>query len=454
MHDIWRTVGVAVLVFCSVTSKAEVANQKSDQRDTFLQTVRQGNWNSAISSPNSVETIKSILIGTYGVKPSAFEGRDCPSAISSLLVNAFSFKAESIPSRLQETMNAIRNWCPKSASFSDMLGLSKQKAEGADDNPITAGLTRFLGDFEIALQEYQADDQRKAEDTATKKSGKDKWATIDVNPNQPDPFLQSVRSVGWEGLPANDKVNDIVNSLVNYYGVNPSVFNFKSGLDYGDSTICGLPFYALDTGNDFPLEVVFDIEDKKIKGTELTPETSESDDDRQMQQIVNDIKNWCANPGTVVKNDLGNRITWNNNKNGKDKDSNPAVGDSLKELLADFDKAELEYLQEHHPEIVEQAAVNKRRHECLSSNKYLAWEDEQIIIDRRNTIVLAKKAIAHDKEVEKVSGVSDLALRHEAGSELTNAQKSLESVFKEYKSLGGEASSPDKVKDRANPCDE
>lgn len=67
-------------------------------------------------------------------------------------------------------------------------------------------------------------------------------------------------------------------------------------------------------------------------------------------------------------------------------------------------------------------------------------------------VAQARDELERDKEVERLTGVANLKLRHDAGEVIVSTPKQLAAQFDDYRSLGGKARSIDAVESMPDPC--
>lgn len=68
------------------------------------------------------------------------------------------------------------------------------------------------------------------------------------------------------------------------------------------------------------------------------------------------------------------------------------------------------------------------------------------------SIPMLRQELKDEEDAAKISGVTNLKLRHDVGVALSQGQKSVDAVFAEYKAQGGSASSPENVEPIPDPC--
>jgi GTP:adenosylcobinamide-phosphate guanylyltransferase len=103
-----------------------------------------------------------------------------------------------------------------------------------------------------------------------------------------------------------------------------------------------------------------------------------------------------------------------------------------------------------------QAAQDKQQRlsACESTSEFKMFSTEAALIDDFAEKAEILSAISHDKEVEQMSGVIDLYQKRQNAESLLKVNSDIKDVWRLYKTLGGKASSPTKVKLVAlNPCE-
>lgn len=149
---------------CVIVSWSQTALQASepDHAGNFLQEVRVEGSNAISRIVANPGVLRKVLVSRYGVKPSAFTGKDCPSVIDSLLADALRFKTMSgyrpgsDHSRLADTYRAIQNWCPTTLSWAEIFSLGKAAPLDINKHPVNAALVRFFDEVAVALDEHRS----------------------------------------------------------------------------------------------------------------------------------------------------------------------------------------------------------------------------------------------------------------------------------------------------------
>lgn len=119
--------------------------------------------------------------------------------------------------------------------------------------------------------------------------------------------------------------------------------------------------------------------------------------------------------------------------------------------------------EEKERDAVERAAAKtaaeerqRAREACRNSDAARLAEASRFLVINRDLLKIAipeaQEQLERDKDVERLTGVANLKLRHEAGDLIVNGPKQLAVQFDEYRSLGGTASSIDEVKGIPDPC--
>lgn len=100
--------------------------------------------------------------------------------------------------------------------------------------------------------------------------------------------------------------------------------------------------------------------------------------------------------------------------------------------------------------------AQEQREACQNSDAHqLAMASRLLVITRdlsKVAIDQAREDLERDKEVERLTGVADLKLRHEAGSLIVDGPAQLATQFTDYRALGGTARSIEDVEEIPDPC--
>ena len=89
---------------------------------------------------------------------------------------------------------------------------------------------------------------------------------------------------------------------------------------------------------------------------------------------------------------------------------------------------------------------------CLSSKSYHLYKLSNKIANHNDMLARANQALEADKQAERISGVIDMSVRHDAAKTMLYAKKQRDKFFSEYKKLGGIATTALGVKETSNPC--
>lgn len=98
----------------------------------------------------------------------------------------------------------------------------------------------------------------------------------------------------------------------------------------------------------------------------------------------------------------------------------------------------------------------RAREACKNSDAARLAEESRLLVMNREllkvAIAAAREKLERDKQIERLTGVADLKLRHDAGDMIVNGPAQLAMQFDAYRSLGGTARSIEEVQAIAEPC--
>ena len=98
----------------------------------------------------------------------------------------------------------------------------------------------------------------------------------------------------------------------------------------------------------------------------------------------------------------------------------------------------------------------RARETCRNSEAARLAEESRFLVMNRELLKIAiadaREKLERDKEIERVTGVADLKLRHDAGDTIVNGPAQLATQFEAYRSLGGTARSIEDVEGLPDPC--
>jgi hypothetical protein len=93
-----------------------------------------------------------------------------------------------------------------------------------------------------------------------------------------------------------------------------------------------------------------------------------------------------------------------------------------------------------------------RMKQCFSGNAYKLHAASQLVVDQNSKIANAKRQLAKQNEIGRISGSVNLSEKNRLGTILVDSESLRGKFFSDYKRYGGSAVSPEKVLVLDNPC--
>ncbi len=110
-------------------------------------------------------------------------------------------------------------------------------------------------------------------------------------------------------------------------------------------------------------------------------------------------------------------------------------------------------LKESNRKAAERQSKFTAEKECMATPQYALFDNQQGVIGYQDAMNKMKLVQKKEREIARESGVRNLAVERDLAARMIIYRDYRDAHFKEYKKLGGKASSADKVKsDIANPC--
>lgn len=94
----------------------------------------------------------------------------------------------------------------------------------------------------------------------------------------------------------------------------------------------------------------------------------------------------------------------------------------------------------------------KKREEILSSSEYKLWKSAVQVEEGLKMVARGRAQLAAQIAIERESSVADLTARRAAGEQVAAGKLLVERAFELYRSLGGEAATPEDVKAGPDPA--
>ena len=134
-----------------------------------------------------------------------------------------------------------------------------------------------------------------------------------------------------------------------------------------------------------------------------------------------------------------------------------------KQAVIDRKEAKKQQIEQHYQERMQQEKMQqeairntsvkaKVKLQCEQSNPYKLYSHSNYIVNAYSSIKFATKNLEREERISAISGVTNLALRHQQATIIDVAKTTINNNYAEYKKLGGKATNPTAVTRLSNPC--